>query len=187
MIITVLDTETTGLKTEKADRVIEIALVGFSIDIVKQEEIPKEVFRIERRFNPHRSIDPIAQMIHGISQADLVGKPEFKECESLITKVFDKSDLIVAHNLTFDAGFIFNEYSLIGKALPDVQGFCTMSEGRWATSTGKNPNLRELCYCLDVEYNPDEAHAALYDVLKTAECFFRGVKLGGYNIKELFK
>jgi DNA polymerase III epsilon subunit-like protein len=116
-----------------------------------------------------------------------VGKPEFKEVEPIISKVFDKSDLFVAHNLDFDAGFLLNEYSLIGKTLPNVNGFCTMEEGRWATSNGKKPNLGELCYCLEVDYNPDEAHAALYDTYKTAECFFKGVRLGGYNIKDLLK
>jgi len=186
-LIVVFDTETTGLKFDKGDRIIEIAMIGYQFDITKPDIEGVEKFRIERRFSVNKAIDPKAQMVHGISQADLVGKPAFKEVEPLITRVFDKADLMVAHNIGFDVGFIYGEYSLIGKAIPDVEGFCTMENARWSTSTGKNPNLGELCYALEVDYDPDQAHAALYDVQKTAQCLFEGIKRGGYDIKSLLK
>jgi DNA polymerase-3 subunit epsilon len=186
-IVTVFDTETTGLKFDKGDRIIEIAMIGYQFDATKPDIEGVEVFKIERRFSVNKAIDPKAQMVHKISQADLVGKPEFKSVEPLITRVFDKSDLVVAHNIGFDVGFLYGEYSLIGKTIPNVDGFCTMENARWATSNGKNPNLGELCYALEIDYDPNQAHAALYDVQKTAQCFFEGIKRGGYDIKKVLK
>ncbi|MGZ8172998.1 3'-5' exonuclease [Methylobacter sp.] len=177
--ITFCDTETTDLYSDKGDRIIELALISYEL------ETEKRLFEYVRRLNPHRAIAPKAQLIHKISQASLVGKPEFGEIEPVVTKILAKSDLLVAHNLTFDAGFLLAEYALIGKALPDVQGFCTLENGRWATSLGKFPSLNELCYACEVEYDPDKAHGAAYDTYKTAECFFFALKHGGYHIKEL--
>jgi len=57
-----------------------------------------------------------------------------------------------------------------------------MTEGRWATGTGKLPSLQELCFCCGVEYNPDEAHAAIYDTQVMMECVERGVKEGWYTL-----
>ena len=181
-----LDTETTGLKVEKNDRIIEIALIGYEINIVDQEEVPKEIFRYVKRLNPGKSIDPKAQLIHGISHADLVGKQTFNEIEPFVTKILSKADVIVAHNAMFDITFIANEYSLINKTMPsDAICVDTMSDGRWATSNGKNPNLSELCYALEVDYDPLAAHGAAYDVDVMMQCFFKGVKLGGFNVREL--
>ena len=177
-IVVGFDTETTGLKVEKNDRIIEFGMIGYDFDT------QQEVFRYVKKVNPNRAIDPKAQLIHGISQADLIGQPEFKEIEPTISKVFAKANLVVAHNLMFDVEFLFAEYKLIGKQLPNVEGFDTMVEGRWATSEGKNPNLGELCYALEVDYDTKQAHGALYDVSRTMACFFEGIKRGGYKIKE---
>ena len=186
-VITVFDTETTGLKFDKGDRIIEIAMIGYQFDIEKPDIEGVEIFKIEKRFSVNKAIDVKAQMVHKISQADLIGKPPFREIEPLISKVFSKSDLMVAHNIGFDVGFLYGEYSLIGKTIPDAEGFCTMENGRWATSNGKNPNLGELCYALEVDYDPNQAHAALYDVQKTTQCLFAGIRRGGYNIRDLLK
>jgi len=175
------DSETTGLKVEAGHRIIEVAFVGYSL------ETRKKLFAFEKRINPHRAIEPKAQLIHGISQADLIGKPSFKEVEPFITKIFEKSDIAIAHNIDFDIGFLFEEYRLIGKQVPDAQGFDTMSEGRWATSFGKNPNLEELCFACEVPYDRGAAHAALYDVERMMECFFFALDNGGYDIKGLLK
>ncbi len=57
-----------------------------------------------------------------------------------------------------------------------------MKNGRWATANGKNPKLGELCWALQVDYDPALAHAAEYDVQKTAECLWRGVDAGLYKL-----
>lgn len=179
MIITFFDTETTGLSFDKGHRIIEIALIGY--DLEKQTL----KFSTVKRVNPGREIDAKAQLVHKISSIDLIGKPSFALVEPIITKAFQLSQIVVAHNLDFDVGFICGEYSLLKKDVPTVHGFCTMENSRWATSFGKNANLGELCYALDVDYKPEEAHSALYDTQKLAECFFEGRLRGGFDIDNL--
>lgn len=179
MIITFFDTETTGLSFDKGHRIIEIALVSYNLE----EQNLK--LSLVKRINPGREIDPKAQLVHKISSFDLIGKPSFALVEPTITKVFQKSSIVVAHNLDFDVGFICGEYSLLKKDTPNVNGFCTMENSRWATSFGKNANLGELCYALEIDYQPEEAHSALYDTQKLAECFFEGRLRGGFNIDDL--
>lgn len=177
-IVSFFDTETTGLKPE-TDRIIEIAIAGYDL------ETEQKKFEFVRRIFSGKAIDPKAQLIHKISMADLIGKPTFAEVEPFITKIFEKSDIAVAHNLNFDVDFLLHEYQRIKKPLPDVQGFDTMADGRWATSFGKLPNLGELCWACEVDYEPDAAHSALYDIDVLAKCFFFAVKHGGFSVKEL--
>lgn len=181
-IIVGLDTETTDLKVEKGARVIEIALIGYEL------ETEQEKFRYVRRLNPGALIAPKAALVHGIRQADLIGQPTFDVIEPVVSKILSKADIVVAHNLDFDITFLVNEYQLIGRNMPsDAKGFDTVSEGRWATSFGKNPTLGELCYALGVDYDLSKAHGATYDVEVMMQCLFRGMKLGGFNIKGLLE
>ena len=180
-LVAVADTETTGLKVEKGERVIEIAIILYEL------ETEKKIGQFVKRFNPEFRIDPKAQLIHKISQKDLIECEKFKESEPIITKIFSKSEIAVFHNAAFDCDFLINEYRLCNVNIPDIEVFDTMAEGRWATSNGKNPTLEELCYACEVEYDRGKAHAALYDVEKTAECFFFGLKHNGYSISGRIK
>ena len=177
MIITFLDTETTGLDFSKGHRVIEIALLSYEL------ETREKKLSFVKRMNPGRSIDPKAQLVHKISQIDLMGCKKFSDYEPVISKILSKTNLLVAHNMQFDIDFIIGEYSLLGKEAPDVELFCTLENSRWATSYGKSANLGELCYACEVDYEPEEAHSALYDTEKLAECFFYGFDNKGFVIK----
>lgn len=168
--VCVLDTETTGLSFDDGHRIIEIAALVLDMSTFKA------IDKLEQRISPGRSIDPKAQLVHGISLDDLVGKPKFKEVEPALTKMIDGCDLLVAHNLTFDAGFLIGEYGLLEKEFPEIECFDTMTEFRWATPMGKLPNLKELCFACDVEYKDDLAHAAMYDVIVLARCFINACK-----------
>ena len=56
--------------------------------------------------------------------------------------------------------------------------FDTSAEGMTASYDGKPPSLREFCWAMGVEYNPDEAHAGKYDVQVMIEALFSGIDLG---------
>jgi DNA polymerase-3 subunit epsilon len=169
-VITFADTETTGLKPDKGDRIIEICLLGYDLDT------RAKLFELTKRIHPGiKEIDPKASMIHGITNADLAGCPPFNHFIPVISKILTKTDLLVVHNLAFDLPFLLSEYQLYNQKLPgDCEGFCTMENGRWATWDGKLPNLSELCYALEVDYDPEAAHSAKYDTEVLAECFFKG-------------
>jgi len=178
MIVSGLDIETTGL-LDPEHRIIEICILLYDLDS------QKKLGGYTKRIHPQRSITPKAQEVHGITIHDLAGCPTWDEVASMVARIMSKSDLIVAHNgYGFDLPFIANELVRVGIALPDVQGFDTMLEGRWATPMGKQPSLAELCFATGVEYDPAKAHGAEYDVEVMMAAFFKGVEKGFFKIPQ---
>jgi DNA polymerase-3 subunit epsilon len=175
-----LDTETTGLKQEDGHRIIEIALLTY--DLTTHELEDKWVQRID----PERAIDPGAQAVHGIGYSDLVGCPKWDDVAPEIAKRLSTAELLIAHNMGFDGPFIGAELLRVGLEIPNVHSLCTMENARWACPDGKLPKLGELCFALNVPYDPAKAHAADYDVSVTMDCFFKGLERGFYQLpKEL--
>ncbi|MCB1425571.1 MAG: DNA polymerase III subunit epsilon, partial [Notoacmeibacter sp.] len=94
----IFDTETTGLDNQ-ADRVIEIG----GVELVDR-------FPTGRTFhvyiNPEgREVHPEALAVHGISNQDLADKPVFSAIVEEFLAFFSDARL-VAHNASFDMGFI---------------------------------------------------------------------------------
>jgi len=177
MLIGGFDLETTGVKVD-TDRICEVAI------ILQDMETGSNKLVYVRRINPEMHISAGASKVHGMMDADVIGYPVFGSVAPLLTKVIDRCDIIVGHNLIgFDIPLLAHEMMRCGvKPTKSPELFDTMLEGRWATPDGKMPTLGELCWALDVTYDPTEAHAAEYDVLKTLECFRRGVALGNYKL-----
>jgi DNA polymerase-3 subunit epsilon len=176
---TTLDTETTGLDPSDGHRVIEVALLRYDMTGRLLEQFVE-------RFDPQRAIDPKAQAVHKISYADLAGKPLFGSMAAEMKAVMERGDFIIAHNLPFDAKFMAAEFTGAGVVLPQIPSVDTM-HARWATFNGKSPNLHELCFALNVPYDPDSAHGAEYDVQCTAACFLEGLRRGFYTLPTLSK
>jgi DNA polymerase-3 subunit epsilon len=145
------------------------------------------IFAYEQRIDPGRSIAADAQRVHGISSADLFGKPSWEDVANDHLKVFSKAHMIIFHNAEFDWNFYKQEFQRIGKKLPDIPVFDTMTEGVWATSDGKQPRLEELAFACEVEYDPAAAHAAHYDVGVMMECFFKGLEWGFFELPEALR
>lgn len=178
MIIAGFDTETTGLKADKGDRIVEICCI--KIDTDKGWEQDSKI--IEQRINPRRLVSPEAMAVHGITDAELAEAPFIEDCVDELLEYLSDVETLVAHNMDFDALFLMTELERIGKPFPELEGFCTMIEGRWATGTGKVPSLQELCFTCGVDYDVDEAHAAKYDVERMLDCLRWGVEKGLYKL-----
>jgi DNA polymerase-3 subunit epsilon len=176
-----LDTETTGLDPHTGDKIIEVALLTYDAD--SHELIDSYITRID----PERSINPKAQEVHGIRYEELVGCPKFNDVAHEIVARNKDADLMVAHNLEFDAGFLVVQLAAAGVAMPNIAVFDTMKEARWATHNGKYPRLQELCFSLGVEYDTSAAHAATYDVDVMMQCLWKGAERGFYTLPEIVK
>lgn len=161
-----VDIETTGL--EPGDhRIIEVYVGLYREDGTK-------AFEYETRIDPQRGISADAQRVHGITHTDLIGKPLWPAVAPILHKVFLKGTTYVWHNGDeFDGPFLDYEFKRIGLALPEKPSIDTMAGAVWATPDGKKPRLGELCFACGVDYDPDKAHAAHYDVDKHMECFFK--------------
>lgn len=177
------DTETTGLN-EPVHRFVEVCLNQYDYDTDTHEFTKVDSF--VQRINPERSIDAKATEVHKIHLADLVGCPKWPEVAPTLVHKLNECVWVVAHNgFDFDFSFTIRELERIGADLPDFEPFDTMIEGRWATPFGKAPNLGELCFACGVPYNPDEAHAAEYDVDKMMASFFFGLRRGVYRLSTI--
>lgn len=185
IILGVTDIETTGLSQEKGHRIIEICLAMYRTD--DWREFKKIGNPWTKRIDPERSIDPAAQHVHGISIEDLKGCEKWEEVSKDFHKLLSACDLVVAHNGDgFDLPFIGLEFLRIGMPIPNFKTFDTMLRGRGCTPMGNVPNLGKLCWAMGVHYDPSEAHAADYDVEKTAESFFEGCRRGWFTPQDAF-
>lgn len=172
-----LDFETTGLKQEDGHRIIEAALQIHDLDT------GAVLGRVEQRINPQRAIDEKAQAVHGIRFEDLLTSPTWDVFAPKLAALMDKCQYIVAHNGEgFDAPFVVREFIRVGVAPPKIMLVDTMLQGRWATPDGAVPNLKALCWASDVAYDPALAHAAMYDVDRMMECFFKNYKTGFFKL-----
>lgn len=179
MILGVLDTETSG-KNEPEHRIVEFA--GKRFDMSTSQPIDSLI----RRYNPMRAIDKKAFEVHGISRDELAGEPLWQDGADELIAYLGSADVWCAHNGDwFDFPFIIREFERVGRRFAFRNTFDTMVNARWATSNGKNPALGELCQCLDVPYDPSQAHAAEYDIDVMAACIFAARRLGYFIIPSI--
>jgi DNA polymerase III subunit epsilon len=99
--IALLDTETTGVDAS-IDRVIEVGIVVGQGGVV--------VARHSWLIDPGVPIPKEATAIHGISDADVEGKPRFSEVAREIAEALTQS-VPGAYNANFDRHFIVNEFA----------------------------------------------------------------------------
>src|SRR5687767_5293372 len=106
----VLDTETTGLEPELGHRIIEIGC----IEVVNRRISGR---RFHRYVNPEREVDDGALAVHGISRADLEGKPRFADIAQELLEFISDAELVI-HNAAFDVGFLDTELKCLRREPP---------------------------------------------------------------------
>ena len=159
----VFDTETTGLDS-RDERIIELG----GIELVNR--FPTG--RVFHQFiNPQgREINPEAQAVHGISAADLVGKPTFLDIADEFLAFVDGAKL-VAHNAGFDMAFINAELDRIGQpAIDPGRVIDTLALARRKHPMGPN-SLDALCRRYGIDNSHRTKHGALLDSELLAEVY----------------
>lgn len=107
-----LDTETTG--TRSFSEIIEICLV---------DEHGKTVFR--SLVNPTTEIEPMATMVHGLSQADVKGAPRFPKIYDEVMKHL-QDHVIIAYNAAFDIRLLKQTTDCYELDFPNLHTACLM-------------------------------------------------------------
>lgn len=159
----VFDTETTGLDW-RDERVIELG----GIELVNRFPTGRT---FHRYINPQgRAINPEAQAVHGISAADLVGKPTFGDIAEEFMAFIDGAHL-VAHNAGFDIAFINAEFDRLGHSAVD-QGrvIDTLAIAKRKHPMGPN-SLDALCRRYGIDNSRRTKHGALLDSELLAEVY----------------
>lgn len=159
----IFDTETTGLDSRE-DRIIEIG----GVELVNR--FPSGRF-IHFYIHPGgRPIHPEAQAVHGISMADLEGKPRFAEIAEEFLAFIDGAKLI-AHNAGFDMGFVNQELARLGmEAISAERVIDTLAIARRKHPMGPN-SLDALCKRYGIDNSRRTKHGALLDSELLAEVY----------------
>ena len=102
----ILDIETTGLEHKEGHRVFEIGCIELN---------NKEVGASYHQYiNPSKTLTEDNIKIHGITNEHLIDKPLFDEiADDFLTFIEDSS--IIAHNASFDVGFLNFELEKLSK------------------------------------------------------------------------
>ncbi|MGF6160286.1 DNA polymerase-3 subunit epsilon [Ensifer sp. KUDG1] len=165
----IFDTETTGLDNRE-DRVIEIG----GVELENQFPTGRTLHIF---VNPgSRKVHPDALAIHGITDEFLKDKPPFADVVEEILAFFGDARW-VAHNATFDMGFINAEFARLG--MPPIANdrvTDTLALARRKNPMGPN-SLDALCRRYGIDNSHRAKHGALLDSELLAEVYIE--MLGG--------
>lgn len=157
----VFDVETTGLSS-RFDKIIELAAVK-----VHNGEI---VDKFESFINPHEPLSEVIKNLTGITDGMLVDAPEFKDVLPKF-KEWVGDAIFVAHNATFDMGFIDTAYETLGYG-PSTNGVVdTLEITKVLNKDLKRHNLAALSRYYNVELVSH--HRAIYDAEATGYIFIK--------------
>ncbi len=151
------DTETTGLSPDQGDRIVEIGAVEMI------NHIPTgKTFR--RLINPGRPVSEATTRITGLTDADLADKPPFEDASVVDAFIEFLGDaVLVAHNASFDRGFLNMELARCGRELiPDERWIDTVAMAR-KRYPGAPASLDALCKRFDISLESRTFHGALLD------------------------
>nr|WP_086941230.1 DNA polymerase III subunit epsilon [Thaumasiovibrio occultus] len=163
--IIVLDTETTGMNQAggphyEGHRIIEIG----AVEIINRK-LTGNNFHVY--IKPDREIDPEAVEVHGITDAFLVDKPSYAQVHQAFVDYIKGAEL-VAHNASFDVGFMDYEFEKLNPQQPKTADMCHVTDTLAMAKKifpGKRNNLDALCG----RYGIDNSHRTLHGALLDAE------------------
>lgn len=160
MISIVFDTETTGLTLPSvSDLSDQPKAIEFGAVLIENGEIIKEYNQL---INPGKNIDVLITKITGITNNDLVGKPNFSQVAEEIKEMFDSSQQFIAHNIEFDKNILEFEFKRLNIPFRmNGELICTVQE--FHHIFGYNPKLKQI-YKHFIGEELHQTHRALDDV-----------------------
>lgn len=159
----IFDTETTGLNPAGGDRMVEIGC----IEIFNRVETGRH---FHAYFNPERPMPSEAEAVHGLSNVFLSDKPKFGERAEELLEFIEDSPL-VAHNASFDFGFLNHELGLCSRSpVSTSRMVCTLVLAR-TRHPGAKHSLDALCTRFGVDRSQRVKHGALLDAQLLAQVY----------------
>ncbi|RYL92982.1 PolC-type DNA polymerase III [Sporolactobacillus sp. THM19-2] len=166
-VYTVFDVETTGLSAVY-DTIIELAAVK-----MKNGEV---LDKFDKFANPHHPLPRKIIELTSITDEMLADAPDAGEIIKEF-RAFAGDSILVAHNATFDMGFINNGYKKLGFEKAANPVIDTLELGRFLYPTFKNHKLDTLCKAFHIELT--HHHRAIYDTEATAYLAWKMIKDAG--------
>jgi DNA polymerase-3 subunit epsilon len=159
----IFDTETTGLDPQSGDRMVEIGC----LEMVNRVTTGRT---FHAYFNPERDMPAQAEAVHGLSASFLADKPKFVEKAEELLAFLGESPM-VAHNASFDFGFLNAELAICGlDPLPRERMVDTVAMARVRHPGAKN-SLDALCTRYGIDRSHRTKHGALLDAELLAQVY----------------
>lgn len=160
----VFDVETTGLSAVY-DTIIELAAVK-----VRDGDI---IDRFESFANPHHRLSATTINLTGITDDMVENAPEIAEVLERFSN-WAEDAVLVAHNATFDMGFLNVGYKKMGLEKAKNPVIDTLELGRFLYPELKNHRLNTLAKKFDIELT--QHHRAIYDAEATGYLLMKMLK-----------
>lgn len=151
----VFDTETTGTEPLKGDRIVEIGCVELMNHVPTGKTF-------HAYLNPERPMSEGAFRVHGLSDEFLADKPLFAAVADDFA-AFIAGARLIAHNASFDIGFIDMEFGRLDRPGLDrslVVDTLTMARRK---HPGASNSLDALCARYGIDTSKRTKHGALLD------------------------
>ena len=159
----VFDTETTGFSFADGDRLVEIGCV----EMFNRVETGRS---FHAYFHPERTMQAEAQRVHGLSDAFLADKPLFAHgVEALLEFLGDAP--LVAHNATFDFGFLNGELGRCGRPPIGMHRMVDTIVIARQRHPGAKHSLDALCSRYGIDRSARTFHGALLDAQLLAQVY----------------
>ena len=161
-LFAVLDLETTGLRPEEGDRVVEVAVALVRPDGTVVDEFATLVH--PGRNGLAGAVDTGPVHIHGISPDDVGRAPTFAQVAPELLRRLDGA-VVVAHNASFEERFLAQEFARAGYEDLRFRSVCTLL---WARESMATPDHRLATVVAAAGIPFPAQHTALGDVRATA-------------------
>lgn len=153
----VFDTETTGFNFAGGDRLVEIGCV----ELVNRVETGRT---FHAYYHPERDMPADAERVHGLSATFLSKFPVFSAGVAALIEFLGDAPLI-AHNATFDMGFLNGELGRCGA--PPV--CMTRMIDTLAIARTRHPGAKHTLDALCTRYGIDRSHRVVHGALLDAQ------------------
>ncbi len=165
-----LDLETTGLWAA-TDRIVEIAAVRF-------RESGEVLEAFQSLVNPERLVSPGAYAVHGITDQELAQARRASDVLPELVTFLGNAEraAVVAHNASFDAGFLGTELKRAGLGVPSHAMYDTLALARERLPMLESHRLESVAWHFGLD--AAGAHRAMADTLLVKEIWLR---LGGHR------
>lgn len=157
-MFSIVDIETTG-GTNATGRITEIAIIRHNGRQV--------IDAYQSLINPQCWIPNFITQLTGIDNQMVKDAPTFKEIADEVRR-FTQNAVFVAHNVTFDFGFIKREFERLDEYF-DRDKLCTVKLSRKIFPGYKSYSLGNICRDLHIQHT--HHHRAMGDAVATARLF----------------
>lgn len=174
----IIDVETGGFNST-TDAMLELAAITTRMDaegnlipdkVFHYHIIPVEGLNLEQAALDFNGIDPFCALRGAVDESEAI-KDLCKEVKKAQKEADCQRSVIVAHNASFDQGFVNAAMARARIKRPPFHPFVSFDTTSLAGLTLGQTVLVKACEAAKIEFDQNEAHSALYDTTKTAELF----------------